>query len=221
MGYEFRTVSADWLKETGRLHPGRLEALLFPEEIWAEPERLYKCGEDPFVCGGGDRCGTIAVPNYRHHVHRECDDHELIWDACSSAGALVFLAVPGHHWSAGPSGPGWVERVARTLGDPARVHAVSAEINWLWLRGFLVFHDAKAAPKRSPRRKKPIPGKLRWEVFKRDDFRCRHCGTRDDLAADHIHPESMGGPTTLGNLQTLCRPCNSRKGARVTVGVGG
>jgi 5-methylcytosine-specific restriction endonuclease McrA len=54
-------------------------------------------------------------------------------------------------------------------------------------------------------------------VFERDDFRCLKCGSRRNLNADHIHPESKGGPTTLENLQTLCRGCNSRKGARVVM----
>lgn len=63
-------------------------------------------------------------------------------------------------------------------------------------------------------RKQPIPKALRWAVWERDNFTCRHCGARRDLAADHIVPESKGGQTTLDNLQTLCVPCNSRKGAR-------
>lgn len=50
---------------------------------------------------------------------------------------------------------------------------------------------------------------------KRDDFRCKHCGTRDNLSVDHIHPESLGGTLDLDNLQTLCMPCNARKGVRV------
>ena len=60
-------------------------------------------------------------------------------------------------------------------------------------------------------RKVSVSAKLRWAVFKRDDFRCKSCGSRDDLAADHIFPEVKGGPTSLDNLQTLCRSCNSRK----------
>lgn len=63
-------------------------------------------------------------------------------------------------------------------------------------------------------RKTPIPAGLRWEVWQRDDFTCRQCGSRADLAVDHIIPESKGGPLELENLQTLCRSCNSRKGAR-------
>lgn len=63
-------------------------------------------------------------------------------------------------------------------------------------------------------KKRPISPALRWEVFKRDGYTCKRCGGDRDLAADHIIPESKGGPTTLDNLQTLCRSCNSRKGNR-------
>lgn len=68
-------------------------------------------------------------------------------------------------------------------------------------------------PRRSAKQK--IPAALRWEVFKRDSFACKHCGARDDLRADHIHPESRGGAMTLENLQTLCSRCNSKKGRKV------
>ena len=42
---------------------------------------------------------------------------------------------------------------------------------------------------------------------------CLHCGTRRYLSLDHIIAESRGGPSTIENLQTLCRSCNSKKGA--------
>ena len=63
-------------------------------------------------------------------------------------------------------------------------------------------------------KKKVISSKLRWEVFKRNGFKCLTCGTQDNLAADHIIPESKGGPTVLENLQTLCHKCNSKKGTK-------
>ncbi len=62
--------------------------------------------------------------------------------------------------------------------------------------------------------KRAISRRVRLNVFERDHFRCVHCGTSDDLTVDHIHPESKGGSLDFDNLQTLCRPCNSRKGAR-------
>jgi hypothetical protein len=62
--------------------------------------------------------------------------------------------------------------------------------------------------------KKPVPVELRWAVFRRDGYRCVGCGYDADLTADHIHPEVKGGRTGIDNLQTLCRRCNSKKGAR-------
>lgn len=62
--------------------------------------------------------------------------------------------------------------------------------------------------------KADIPERMRWAVFKRDGFRCRHCGAQEMLRADHVEPESEGGPTTIENLQTLCHSCNARKGPR-------
>lgn len=56
---------------------------------------------------------------------------------------------------------------------------------------------------------------LRTAVFERDKYRCKHCDTHLSLCCDHIIPKSKGGPTTIENLQTLCRPCNSKKGAKL------
>lgn len=62
--------------------------------------------------------------------------------------------------------------------------------------------------------KAPIPPDIRWAVWERDNYTCKWCGTRKHLAVDHIIPESKGGTLDLDNLQTLCRSCNSSKGAR-------
>jgi 5-methylcytosine-specific restriction endonuclease McrA len=71
------------------------------------------------------------------------------------------------------------------------------------------------APKPAYQKRK-IPRTLRTQVFERDAYRCRRCGDHRDLRADHVIPESRGGPTTFENLQTLCARCNSRKGTRTT-----
>lgn len=63
-------------------------------------------------------------------------------------------------------------------------------------------------------RKKKISRTLSKRVMERDAYRCVVCGTHEDLTCDHIVPESKGGPTVFENLQTMCRPCNSSKGAR-------
>jgi hypothetical protein len=58
--------------------------------------------------------------------------------------------------------------------------------------------------------------KLRFEVFKRDKFRCRYCGRRPPdviLVIDIIHPVAEGGPSDILNLATSCVDCNAGKGA--------
>lgn len=81
---------------------------------------------------------------------------------------------------------------------------------WHWARGRKLKHIGGVIPMR-----KKIPDALRMAVYERDGHKCLHCGATDRLSLDHIHPWSLGGADTLDNLQTLCRPCNSRKGARV------
>ena len=65
------------------------------------------------------------------------------------------------------------------------------------------------------RSREPIDPELRWAVFRRDGYSCISCGSEYDLSVDHIYPVSRGGGNDPDNLQTLCRTCNSRKGALV------
>jgi hypothetical protein len=60
--------------------------------------------------------------------------------------------------------------------------------------------------------------KLRQRIFTRDGGLCLLCGSVEDLAIDHVIPVLHGGGNEETNLQTLCRPCNSRKGARILDG---
>lgn len=56
---------------------------------------------------------------------------------------------------------------------------------------------------------------LRYDILKRDHFRCQICGRTAvegaTLEVDHIVPISKGGKTAPDNLQTLCRDCNRGK----------
>lgn len=70
-------------------------------------------------------------------------------------------------------------------------------------------------PSSDQNKKDIIPASIRKTVFERDAYRCVECGGWRDLTLDHIHPESLGGPTEESNLQTMCRSCNSKKGVRV------
>jgi hypothetical protein len=61
-----------------------------------------------------------------------------------------------------------------------------------------------------------VPLKLRFEVFKRDNFTCQYCGRKTPeviLELEHIIPLSKGGTDELDNLTTSCFECNRGKGA--------
>lgn len=65
--------------------------------------------------------------------------------------------------------------------------------------------------------RKPIPKSVRFEVFKRDKFKCQYCGSSAPdviLEVDHIKPVSKGGTDDLLNLVTSCRDCNRGKSNR-------
>ena len=45
--------------------------------------------------------------------------------------------------------------------------------------------------------------------------KCPYCNTKlvvSNMACDHIHPLSLGGNSTVSNLQMICMRCNTRKG---------
>lgn len=59
-----------------------------------------------------------------------------------------------------------------------------------------------------------ISTRTRFEVLKRDEFRCAYCGTAAeaaDLHVDHIVPTSRGGTDEITNLITACSSCNLGK----------
>ena len=60
-----------------------------------------------------------------------------------------------------------------------------------------------------------VSNKMRFAIYRRDGYRCRKCGRRDNgrriLEIDHIYPISKGGKSTYDNLQTLCYQCNMEK----------
>jgi hypothetical protein len=68
-------------------------------------------------------------------------------------------------------------------------------------------HDEKPA-------RKSIGKRLRFEVLKRDGFRCVYCGKAPPevtLQVDHVIAVANGGVTEIGNLAASCQPCNAGK----------
>ena len=96
----------------------------------------------------------------------------------------------------------------------------------VWLRKCPACNTQKNSSKRDctsqnkdlkSRSSRRISDKLRYQVLKRDNFKCKLCGASPakdpsiELHIDHIVPWSKGGETTIDNLQTLCSRCNLGK----------
>lgn len=130
-------------------------------------------------------------PQSAHNSHEIIAEQQAVSSLKAIAAALPEIVRPIWHWGDGEGG-----YVVETL-----IEALSA------LRQPVV----TATPRY---RKAKIGHALRTQVYERDGYTCVSCGARRQLTCDHIIAESRGGPTTLENLQTMCAPCNSRKGAR-------
>lgn len=64
--------------------------------------------------------------------------------------------------------------------------------------------------------RKALGKRLRFEIFKRDGFRCIYCGATPQnmpLHIDHVEPVASGGTNDPSNLVTACGACNGGKSA--------
>lgn len=61
--------------------------------------------------------------------------------------------------------------------------------------------------------------KLRFEILKRDEFKCRYCGRTEadgvKLHVDHVIAVALGGRNDPDNLATACADCNLGKAANM------
>ncbi|END7661216.1 HNH endonuclease [Escherichia coli] len=72
----------------------------------------------------------------------------------------------------------------------------------------------KPTPDQVKKIRSGITKKIRFEVFKRDGFKCQYCGSSAPdviLHVDHINPVSKGGDNDMMNLITSCDSCNGGK----------
>ena len=87
----------------------------------------------------------------------------------------------------------------------------------VWLRKCPICEQKKPSSANKQQRSRTISDKLRYQVLKRDNFKCCACGASPakdpavELHIDHIIPWSKGGESTIDNLQTLCSACNLGK----------
>lgn len=106
------------------------------------------------------------------------------------------------------------ERLALEEWERTHIDGHTGTSDWPGWEKYIGKKPVPPSSQPEPSKKQPIPRQLRWQVWERDNFTCVHCGTRRNLTIDHIKPEFAGGTPEIDNLQTLCGPCNSRKGRR-------
>lgn len=57
-----------------------------------------------------------------------------------------------------------------------------------------------------------VSKRTRFEVLRRDDYRCRYCRSTDNpLTIDHVIPVALGGSDDPSNLVACCKDCNAGK----------
>lgn len=81
------------------------------------------------------------------------------------------------------------------------------------VRGF-THPPVRSRPDTIATKRRPLSAGVRALVWARDSLTCVECGSTDNLTVDHIMPLVKGGTNEIDNLQTLCLPCNVRKGPR-------
>lgn len=67
----------------------------------------------------------------------------------------------------------------------------------------------KAVVRKSQRQ---IDTAISWDVFKRDGYRCRYCGSDGALTVDHVDLWEAGGASVRANLVSSCKNCNRTRG---------
>ncbi len=150
------------------------------------------------------RVGIEAGIRARRYSPRELMDNlELVWRELGRPPGQPSMPRHGFRISSGPYRARWgsLRKACVALARFKR-----GEITEQQLLG------GAGVPSRRARAALPLT--LRWDVLKRDDYRCVKCGARPpdvELEVDHIVPVSGAGTNDLANLRTLCRPCNQGK----------
>ena len=82
-----------------------------------------------------------------------------------------------------------------------------------WSTDFWAKQEQPSMEKKSNKRH-GISKRIRFEVFKRDKFKCQYCGSSAPevlLQVDHLNPVANGGTNEIINLITACFGCNNGK----------
>lgn len=88
-------------------------------------------------------------------------------------------------------------------------------------KNYAHIHRIKNLESQKKRRKvkNESPNKLKISDWKKIlnfyDEKCLKCGSNKNITIDHIIPISLGGQHNIGNVQPLCKSCNSSKGIKI------
>ncbi|RYZ84630.1 MAG: HNH endonuclease [Proteobacteria bacterium] len=140
---------------------------------------------------------------------------------------LRFLALGGFGWTLSYKS---VQRVSQV--SVFQRGAISLEISQQKGSGLYFVNDAPCAELiistvlklidrnliahgQEPAQTRHIPQHIKTIVWQRDKGACVECGAMNYLEFDHIIPFSLGGASTEGNVQLLCRHCNNKKSNRI------
>ena len=88
---------------------------------------------------------------------------------------------------------------------------------FLLIRNKIIEIDKTTPAKKSrpATRSRSISRSVRNAVYRRDEGRCRQCGSNENIEYDHIIPHSKGGSNTERNIQLLCEQCNRKKSDKI------
>jgi len=152
---------------------------------------------------------TQLVEQYGEEVAQSIFNEQKLWEDFNNRLNYLLELVPAMWGYLDGEGGGFFVPLFEKLSDKNLIPTISS----LKASAYFAGIDIKEKPNKTYN-KKPISQQLRTKVFERDEYRCKFCGDHKDLTVDHIFPESKGGTLDLDNLQTLCRSCNSSKGAK-------
>jgi hypothetical protein len=148
-----------------------------------------------------------ATAGFRLHGHLE------YWKSLPPSFSALVVYLGGERWL----DTLFVPRT-RSRGE-SWIVLETRETRGLWLTG-----SGETSPgacnsssgRRKSRVSRTLSRTLRFQVLRRDDFRCTYCGRSASEAVlhiDHVTPWSAGGRNDLENLRTACLDCNLGKGA--------
>ncbi len=177
-----------------------------------------------------NRAGSISGEQGRHARTELFDEIQRLWEQFGRQPTQVQM------WKQGNISPKCYARVFGTWTKA--IHAFCRDRNDHHATSAIpepVSHDRDASEQVALQSSVEIPSekttplviehrtgrtvsyKLRFQVLKRDHFRCNACGRSPanhpglELQVDHVIAYSSGGETEMDNLQTLCKACNLGK----------